>query len=97
MAKPHKDMESQRSGTLQVAPQALEDLTHWVSTDGKIAVKVLRLIEAARRAPFEGEGKPEPLKHLGADLWSRRITRRDRLVYRVTSTGIYVLQARFHY
>ena len=41
-------------------------------------------MKAARRDPFKGIGKPEPLKHLGADIWSRRITARDRLVYRVT-------------
>jgi toxin YoeB len=68
-----------------------------VETDRKVALRVLRLIEAARRNPFHGEGKPEPLKQLGPDLWSRRITHADRLVYRVTSTGIDVLQARFHY
>ena len=84
-------------GTLEVQRGALEDLTYWVETDRKIALKVLRLIEAARRDPFSGEGKPEPLKELGSDIWSRRITSADRLVYRVTSTGIDVLQARYHY
>lgn len=44
-----------------------------------------------------GEGKPEPLKHIGSDVWSRRITGSDRLVYRITVTGIDVLQARYHY
>ena len=85
------------TGTIQIQPEALEDLTHWVETEPRIARKVLRLVEAARRDPFRGEGKPEPLKDLGSDVWSRRITQEDRLVYRVTSTGIDVLQARFHY
>ena len=84
-------------GTLQLQAEALDDLRWWVETDRKIAMKVLRLIEAARRTPFQGEGKPEPLKEMGSDMWSRRITREDRLVYRVTSTGIDVVQARFHY
>lgn len=78
-------------------PQALEDLQHWAETDRKIAVKVLKLIEAARRTPFDGVGKPEPLKNIGSDVWSRRITQQDRLVYRVTAEGIDVLQARYHY
>lgn len=82
---------------LQVQPEALEDLEHWVTHDRKVALRVLKLIEAARRTPFEGIGKPEPLKHLGADVWSRRITREDRLVYRVLADGIDVLQARYHY
>lgn len=78
-------------------PQALEDLGFWVASDRKVAARVLRLIEQARRHPFEGIGKPEPLKHIGDDVWSRRITKRDRLVYRVTDRTIDVLQARYHY
>lgn len=87
----------QRRGTLALQPEALEDLTYWVSVDRKIALRCLKLIEAARRDPFQGEGKPEPLKYLGPDIWSRRITGQDRLVYRVTPTGIDILQARYHY
>lgn len=78
-------------------PNALEDLQNWVATDRKTASRVLSLIEAARRDPFEGIGKPEPLKHVGSDVWSRRITKTDRLVYRVEATFIDILQARYHY
>lgn len=84
-------------GKLQIQPGALEDLVWWVANDRRTALKVLKLIEAACREPFEGLGKPEPLRNLGPDVWSRRITQEDRLVYRVTSTGIDVLQARYHY
>jgi toxin YoeB len=80
-----------------VQPEALEDITHWVQHDRKVAKRVLDLIEAARRDPFTGIGKPEPLKSLGSDVWSRRITREDRLVYRVADSFIDVLQARYHY
>jgi len=99
MAKPgdRQPRNPKWAGKLEVQPQALEDLQHWAATDRKIALKVLKLIEAARRAPFEGIGKPEPLKNIGADVWSRRITQEDRLVYRVTAEGIDVLQARYHY
>lgn len=86
-----------RKRTLELQPEALEDLAYWVATDRKIALRCLKLIEAARRDPFKGEGKPEALKHMGSDVWSRRITSEDRLVYRVTPTGIDVLQARYHY
>lgn len=65
--------------------------------DRRIAVKVLDPIEAARRDPFSGIGKPEPLRNPGSDPWSRRITQHDRLVYRVTDESIDVLQARYHY
>lgn len=82
---------------IQIQPEALEDLRHWVREDRRIAAKVLDLIEAARRDPFGGIGKPEPLRNLGPDVWSRRITQQDRLVYRVTDELIDVLQARYHY
>jgi toxin YoeB len=82
---------------IHIQPEALEDLRYWVQHDRKLAAKVLELIEAARRDPFTGIGKPEPLKNLGSDGWSRRITREDRLVYRVTEDFIDVLQARYHY
>jgi toxin YoeB len=52
----------------------LEDLAFWVSTDRKVASKILQLVEAIRRNPFAGLGKPEPLRNLGSSVWSRRIT-----------------------
>ena len=54
-------------------------------------------MKEALRDPFHGRGKPEPLRHLGADIWSRRITAKDRLVYRVTHELVDFLQARYHY
>lgn len=90
-------LSAEYRGTLELQPEALADLRYWVDTDRKLAAKALKLIEAARRNPFQGEGKPEPLKDLGSDTWGRRITLEDRLVYRVTSTRIDVLQARYHY
>ena len=80
-----------------VQPECLEDLRYWVDTSRKTALRVLDLMEATLRDPFEGIGKPEPLKHLGPDLWSRRITSVDRLVYRVTKEEVDFLQARYHY
>ncbi len=81
----------------QVQPEVLEDLAHWFTHHPRTAKKVQRLIGIAFRTPFEGEGKPEPLKHFGSDAWSRRITQADRLVYRATDEGIDVIQARYHY
>ena len=83
--------------TIQIQHEAMEDLRYWVQQDRRIARKALDLIEAARRDPFSGIGKPEPLRNMGPDVWSRRITQEDRLVYRVTNTHIDVLQARYHY
>ncbi len=75
----------------------LEDLAHWVSTDRKTALRILELVEAIRRDPFNGIGKPEPLRHLGSGVWSRRITQEHRLVYRVKDGRILFAQARYHY
>ena len=75
----------------------LEDLSHWVSADRKVALRVLELVEAIRRDPFDGIGKPEPLRHLGSGIWSRRITQEHRLVYRVKDDRILFAQARYHY
>ena len=75
----------------------LEDLNHWVSTDRKVALRILELVEAIRRDPFDGVGKPEPLRHLGSGIWSRRITQEYRLVYRVKDDRILFAQARYHY
>ncbi|MBI3463124.1 MAG: Txe/YoeB family addiction module toxin [Planctomycetes bacterium] len=74
-----------------------EDLANWVEQDRKVALRILRLVEAVVRDPFAGEGKPEPLKGLGPGVWSRRITGEHRLVYLATKDRIHFLQARYHY
>jgi len=78
-------------------PEFREDLRYWVQSDRSTATKVLDLVEAVMRDPFEGPGKPEPLRYLLAGCWSRRITQEHRLVYRVTSDAVDFLQARYHY
>ena len=78
-------------------PDFLEDLSHWVATDRKIALHILELVESIRRDPFTGIGKPELLRHLGSGVWSRRITQEHRLVYRVKDDRILFAQARYHY
>lgn len=74
-----------------------DDLRHWVTTDRKTAIRAFDLIEAVMRDPFAGIGKPEPLKHLAAGAWSRRLTQEHRLVYLVSHDRIDFLQARYHY
>ena len=77
--------------------KCLEDLTYWVKTNRKVALRVLELVDAVVQDPFGGLGKPEPLKFEFAGCWSRRITQEHRLVYRVSETRIDFLQARYHY
>ena len=74
-----------------------EDLQHWVRTDRRVALRVLELVEAVMRDPFQGIGKPEPLKYLSPGVWSRRLTQEHRLVYLVRDERVDFLQARFHY
>jgi toxin YoeB len=78
-------------------PEFREDLRHWVETDRRVALRVLDLVEAVLDDPFRGMGKPEPLRHLAANTWSRRVTQEHRLVYLVRSDQIDFLQARYHY
>ena len=78
-------------------PAFLEDLRYWVETDRKTALRLLYLVEAVLRDPFAGVGKAEPLKHFAPGVWSRRLTQKDRLVYRVLEDRIDFLQGRYHY
>ncbi|MEV0617973.1 Txe/YoeB family addiction module toxin [Nonomuraea sp. NPDC050404] len=77
--------------------QSWEDYVHWQTADPQILKRINRLIEDALRDPFEGIGKPEPLKYALAGAWSRRITEEHRLVYLPANDEIVVLQARYHY
>jgi toxin YoeB len=74
-----------------------EDLRHWVDTNRTVALRLLDPMEAVLRDPFTGIGKPEPLEHLGGNVWSRRITEVDRLVHEVFDDRVEFLQARYHY
>lgn len=98
MAKARKPAERPAGPRKAVVhPEFRDDLRHWVITDKKVAVRVLELVEAVLREPFTGPGKPEPLKHLLAGAWSRRLTQEHRLVYLVRDDRIDLLQARYHY
>jgi toxin YoeB len=77
--------------------EVLEDLRHWVKADRRIALRTLYLAEAILRDPFRGIGKPEPLRHLAAGAWSRRLTEEHRVVYLVQAQRVDFLQARYHY
>ncbi len=67
--------------------EAWEDYLYWQTSDPGILRRLNELIRDARRSPFRGIGKPEPLKGDLAGWWSRRITGDHRLVYRVTGKG----------
>lgn len=88
-------IKKQRESVFQ--PEFREDLQYWVKTNRKTALRIFKLIEAIMRDPFQGIGKPEPLKFLGPGVWSRRITQEHRLVYVVGPDSVDFVQARYHY
>ncbi len=79
------------------APKAWKDYLHWQEHDRKMQQRINQLIEAIRREPFSGIGKPEPLKHALAGWWSRRIDGEHRIVYRVEAGDLLIAQLRYHY
>ena len=76
---------------------AWEDYLYWQRTDRKILQRINALIKEIQRAPFEGVGKPEPLKHGLSGYWSRRINEEHRIVYKVEADSLFLAQLRYHY
>jgi len=76
---------------------AWDDYLFWQGTDKATLKKINALIREIQRTPFEGNGKPQPLKHNLAGWWSRRINLEHRLVYRIDTDAVVVLQCRYHY
>ncbi|RJP83614.1 MAG: Txe/YoeB family addiction module toxin [Desulfobacteraceae bacterium] len=83
--------------SLEFDPAGFEDLAWWVEKDRKKALRIIKLIKEVQRNPFEGTGKPEPLKHELAGCWSRRIDQEHRLVYQIVKDKIRILACRYHY
>ncbi|MBF0457989.1 MAG: Txe/YoeB family addiction module toxin [Nitrospirae bacterium] len=83
--------------SLEFDLHAFEDLQWWVEKDRKKALRIISLIKAIQRDPFQGQGKPERLKHELFGCWSRRIDREHRIIYEVSESAIRVLGCRYHY
>jgi toxin YoeB len=82
---------------LVFSEQAWDDYLFWQSQDPKLVVRINGLTKECARTPFEGTGKPEPLRGPLSGWWSRRITQEHRLVYRPTADGMLIAHCRFHY
>jgi toxin YoeB len=74
-----------------------DDYLFWQKTDKKVLRRINTLIKEMKRTPFEGIGKPEPLKHALSGYWSRRVTDEHRFVYKVSENAIHIAQLRYHY
>ena len=77
--------------------RAWDDYRYWQQTDHKILKRINVLIRDIQRDPFAGQGKPEPLKHQFAGLWSRRINDEHRLVYTLLDGELVIVQCRYYY
>ena len=82
---------------LLFAPQAWEDYLFWQATNKKVLKRIHRLISEAKRHPFDGIGKPEPLRGDKSGYWSRRITDEHRFVYKADGETLKIAQLRYHY
>ncbi|WP_369976543.1 Txe/YoeB family addiction module toxin [Xanthomonas bundabergensis] len=82
---------------LQFSDNAWEDYLYWQQADKKMLKRVNDLIKAIQRDPFQGIGKPEPLRHALAGYWSRRINDEHRIVYKVEAGVLLIAQVRYHY
>ena len=77
--------------------EAWSDYLHWQTQDKKTLKRINKLITDVKRAPFEGIGKPEPLKENLSGFWSRRIDDTNRLVYAIDDDAITIISCRYHY
>ena len=82
---------------LTFSTKAWEQYLYWQTTDKKILKRINTVIKDIQREPYEGLGKPEPLKHALSGYWSRRINDEHRLVYKYQEDAILIAQLRYHY
>ncbi len=85
------------NNSIQFVEDAWDEYQYWVSHDKKTLKKINDLLKEIQRTPFEGSGKPEPLKGEFSGMWSRRINDKDRLVYRYENGTVTVMQCKGHY
>ncbi|MEQ8581681.1 MAG: Txe/YoeB family addiction module toxin [Marinoscillum sp.] len=83
--------------TLVFTENAWEDYVYWQKVDRKMVKKIKDLIKVIKRTPFDGIGKPEPLRYDLAGYWSRRIDLEHRLVYQVSGNELLIYACRYHY
>jgi toxin YoeB len=82
---------------LSITSGAIDDLEAWSTINPKVLSRIIRLVAETTRTPRAGTGKPERLKHLGGEVWSRRITEKDRLAYDIQQDMITIIACHFHY
>jgi toxin YoeB len=79
------------------SPEAFDQYNEWQAENKQVFNKLKKLIQEAAKTPYEGTGKPEPLKYDYGGCWSRRITDEHRLVYKIREDLIEIVSCKFHY
>ena len=82
---------------LQWTPDGWADYVYWQTEDRKTLRRINKLIKDMLRTPFQGIGKPEPLRYDQSEYWSRRIDDANRIVYAVKEDVLIIVQCRTHY
>jgi toxin YoeB len=82
---------------LLFTPVAFDHYNQWQQENKQVFNKLKKLLIETAKTPFEGTGKPEPLKHDYAGCWSRRITDEHRLIYKVETEWIEIIACKYHY
>ncbi len=82
---------------IEFVPKAFFEYRKWIETDRRTALRISDLINDILRTPFDGIGKPEPLKHQFKGCWSRRIDQEHRLIYKVTDDSLIIFSCFSHY
>ncbi|MBL1321630.1 MAG: Txe/YoeB family addiction module toxin [Methylophaga sp.] len=83
--------------TITFSSKAWDNYQYWQKTDKALLKRINLLIKEIQRSPFEGIGKPEPLKHALSGYWSRRINDEHRIVYKIDDGNLLIAQLRYHY
>jgi toxin YoeB len=73
------------------------DYTSWLNEDKKVLKRINTIIKNITETPFDGIGKPEPLKFNLQGFWSRRIDREHRIVYKIDGENLIIISCKFHY
>lgn len=82
---------------IEFVPKAFDEYRNWIEKDKKVALRIGDLIRDTLRSPFDGIGKPEPLRYQFKGYWSRRINQEHRLIYKVTDDSIIIFSCFSHY